>query len=327
MLIEITLFIIGIILLIKGATWLVSGASSLAKKFGVSTLVIGLTVVAFGTSMPELVVNIIAALKGASGVAFGNIIGSNISNILLVLGVTAIIVNIKAHYSTVWKEIPFALLAVLVLYFLSNKIISGTRVLILNRTDGIIMLFFFGIFLYYANELIYASKAKNKKGEKKVKIKIKIPPMPNTKIFALIFAGMIALFLGGKWTVDGAVFIAQQFGLSQFLISATIIAIGTSLPELVTSIVAALKKDVDLAIGNIVGSNIFNILWILGLTSLISTIKIPVFINLDIVILLIVTLLLLLFMFTGKKYTIERKHGILFIILYIIYIIFLIMRG
>jgi len=321
---EITLFILGIILLIKGADWLVDSASSLAKKFGVSTLIIGLTVVAFGTSMPELVVNVIAAIKGASGVAFGNIIGSNISNILLVLGITALITNVRAHYSTVWKEIPFALLSVLVLFVLSNKIINGTRILFLDRADGLIMLFFFGIFLYYANELIYIRKLKKKK-EKKVKTEI--PKLKSKKLVLYFILGLISLYLGGKWVVDGAVFIAQGFGLSEFLISATIIAIGTSLPELVTSVTAALKKDVDLAIGNIVGSNIFNILWILGFTSLISPIKIPSFINLDIAFLLITTLLLLLFMFTGKKQEIERKHGVLFILLYIFYIAFLIIRG
>lgn len=323
MFIEITLFILGILLLIKGAGWLVKGASSLAKKFGISTLIIGLTVVAFGTSMPELIVNILAAIRGASEIAFGNIIGSNISNILLVLGITAIITNVRAHYSTVWKEIPFALLSVLVLFVLSNKIFNGTRIFLLNRADGLILLFFFGIFIYYTGELIYIKKLK----KKKEKVKTKIPSLSNTKITGLILLGLIGLYLGGKWVVDGAVFIALQFGLSEFLISATIIAIGTSLPELVVSVTAALKKDIDLAIGNIVGSNIFNILWILGITALITPIIIPSFINLDIAFLLITTLLLLLFMFTGKRQIIERKHGILFILLYIFYIIFLIIRG
>jgi len=328
MIIELILFALGIVFLIKGAGYLVEGSSSLAKKLGVSTLVIGLTIVAFGTSMPELIVNIIAAAKNASGVAYGNIIGSNISNILLVLGVTALICNVRARYSTVWKEIPFALLAVLILFVLSNKIFNGVRVLLLDRADGLILLFFFGIFIYYTNELIYQNKLKKKIKKKKEKInEEKIPKLSNTKIILMILGGLIGLYFGGKWTVGGAVFLAQQFGLSQFLISATVIAIGTSLPELVTSITAALKKNVDLAIGNIVGSNIFNILWILGITSIISPIKIPAFINLDIAILLIVTSLLLLFMFTGKKQQLEKRHGIYFIILYVLYVTFLILRG
>ncbi len=323
MIIKIILFFLGIILLIKGANWLVKGSSSLAKKLGVSTLVIGLTVVAFGTSMPELIVNLLAAIKGSGEVAFGNIIGSNISNILLILGITAFICNVRARHSTVWKEIPFALLSVLVLFTLSNKFFNGTRIFLLNWTDGLILLFFFGIFLYYASELTQIKKSK----KKKKKEKINTEKLSNKKISLLIFLGLIALYFGGIWTVNGAVFIAQQFGLSEFLISATIIALGTSLPELVTSITAALKKEVDLAIGNIVGSNIFNILWVFGITSLIAPIKIPRFINLDLAILLITTLLLLLFMFTGKKQQLEKRHGIYFIVLYILYILFIVLRG
>jgi len=321
--IEIISLIIGILFLIKGADWLVDSSSSLAKKFKISTLIIGLTVVAFGTSMPELIVNIFAALKGANEIAFGNIIGSNISNILFVLGVTALICNIRVHYSTVWKEIPFALLSVLALFILSNKFLNGIKILSLNRSDGLILLFFFGIYLYYANELIYINKLKKKK--EKIKTKIKI--LSNKKIIFYLFSGIMLLYLGGTLTVNNSIYIAEKLKLSQFLISATIIAIGTSLPELITSITAALKKDIDLAIGNIIGSNIFNILWVLGFTSLITPITIPNFINIDFAFLLIATLLLFLFMFSGKKQELERKHGVLFILLYILYIVFIVLRG
>jgi cation:H+ antiporter len=316
------LFVIGIILLIKGAGWLVNGASSFAKKLRVPTLVIGLTIVAFGTSMPELVVNIISAIKGTTEVAFGNIIGSNISNILLILGIMAIIYTLKVDRSTIWKEIPFAFLAVLVLFIVSNDfIIDKVSVFSLTRVDGLIMLCFFVIFLYYAFELARRNKAQLE--TKNIEIKTHKGHLS----FLMIGIGMIALFLGGKWTVEGAVYIAQQFGLSQFLISATIVAIGTSLPELVTSITAALKKEVGLAVGNIVGSNIFNIFWILGITSIIAPVTIPSFINVDIIFLIFVTFLLFIFMFIGRKHELQRWQGIFFVLLYIGYIAFLIIRG
>lgn len=316
------LFILGIILLIKGADWLVDGASSLAKKLGVSTLVIGLTVVAFGTSMPELIVNIMAAINNASGVAFGNIIGSNISNILLVLGATALIYNLKIKKTIIKKGIPFAFLSVIVLLVLANKK-SG----FITRLDGIIMLLFFAIFLYYTYEIFTSSKNRRAKRAEKKSKKIEIQKHSNLIISLMLIGGLIALYFGGIWTVKGAVFIAKQFGLSQFLISATIIAIGTSLPELITSITAALRKDADMAIGNIIGSNIFNILWVLGITSIISPIAIPSFIIIDIIILAVITLLLFSFMFFGKKEELEKHQGILFILLYLAYIIFIVLRG
>lgn len=320
--IEYILFILGIIFLIKGADYLVDGSSSLGKRLGVSSLVIGLTIVAFGTSMPELVVNIIAALKGATQVAFGNIIGSNISNILLVLGITALICNIKVKRSTIWKQLPFALLAVIVLFIVSNKyMIGGMEVFKLNRVDGLVLMAFFVIFIYYVIELAMRSRARIEKKE------LHISRHSYSNIVFLILLGLVGLYFGGKWTVDGAIYIASQLGLSQFLISATVIAIGTSLPELITSIVAALKSKMDMAVGNIIGSNIFNIFWILGVTSLISPIKIPSFINVDIIILFFVTLLLFLVMFIGKKKEIERWQGVMFVLFYVAYIAFLVWRG
>jgi cation:H+ antiporter len=316
------LFVAGIILLIKGAGFLINGASSLAKKFGVPTLVIGLTIVAFGTSMPELIVNIISAIKETTEVAFGNIIGSNLSNILLILGIMAIVYSLKVERSTIWKEIPFAFLAVLVLFIVSNDfIIDKISVFSLARVDGLIMLCFFAIFLYYALELARRNKAHLESET------IKIKTHKGHTIFFMIAAGLVGLFFGGKWTVEGAVYIAQQFGLSQFLISATIVAIGTSLPELVTSITAALKKEVGLAVGNIVGSNIFNIFWILGVTSIIAPVTIPDFINVDILFLVFVTFLLFLFMFIGKKHELQKWQGVVFVTLYVGYIVFLIVRG
>lgn len=316
--IEYILFVLGIVFLVKGANFLVKGSTSLAKKLGISSLITGLTIVAFGTSMPELIVSLISAFKGTSEIVFGNIIGSNISNILLVLGATAIIRNVKIKKTTVWKEIPFALLAVIVLFILSNKIfLGGSSPSMLGRIDGLILLLFFVIFIYYAFAIVKPSKKDNKSKEK----------TPYWKIFSMITLGIVGLYLGGKWAVEGAIFIAENLGLSQFLISATIIAIGTSLPELVTSIVAVLKRNVDLAVGNIIGSNIFNIFWILGITSLIKPILIPSFINFDLIILAFITLLLFSLMFIKKRQVLGRKQGILFILLYATYLVFLIIRG
>lgn len=320
--IEYILFIIGFGLLIKGADCLVEGSSSLAKKFGVPSLVVGLTVVAFGTSMPELIVSIFSAFEGVTDVAIGNIMGSNVANILLILGLTALIYPLKVHHSTVWKEIPFSLLAVFILFVVANDLmIDKLSFSSLTRIDGILMLCFFAIFLYYVFEM-----AKDKKSKLQDR-KLEITEYKSHRIFLMLFFGVIGLFLGGKWVVDGATLIARQAGMSEFLVSATIVAIGTSLPELVTSLTAAIKKDVDLAVGGVVGSNIFNIFWILGITSVISPIVLPSFINFDIIFLVVITLALFSFMFIGKKHEMNRWQGVLFILLYIAYIVFIVMRG
>jgi cation:H+ antiporter len=312
------LFVIGIYFLIKSADWIVDGSSSLAKRLGVSSLIVGLTVVAFGTSLPELVVNVFASFKGAAEVSFGNIVGSNISNILLILGITAIIGNIRVKSETVWKQIPFALLAAFVLFALVGKIFSGEGDLFTWR-DGLILLALFATFLYY----IFQMAMKDKKH-------IGFPEDSDetwSRIVFKIIVGLIGIYFGGKWVVEGAVFIAGQLGLSEFLISATIIAIGTSLPELVVCIVAVLKKNVDLVVGNIVGSNIFNVLWVFGIIPFIGAIKIPSFVIFDVAIMFFVTLLLFVFMFVGKKRFLGRKEGVIFVLLYVLYLAFLIIRG
>ena len=320
--IEYILFVIGIILLLKGADYLVDGASALAKKLRVPTLVIGLTIVAFGTSMPELVVNIIAALKGSGDIAFGNIVGSNIFNILLILGVASVMRNLKVQHSTTWKEIPFSLLAVVVLFVFAGKLfLDKLNIHSILRVEGIILVLFFIIFLYYVFEL--ARRNKNKLEDNKLEIK----KLSHWKIWLYILGGLVALYFGGKWTVDGAVSLARLIGISEYLISLTIVAGGTSLPELVTSVIAARKGDADLAIGNIVGSNIFNIFWILGVSAIITPIILPAFAIADLVVLLGTTLLLFLFMFIGKKHELERWQGVIFILLYVAYVYYLIIRG
>ncbi len=321
--IEYILFVAGIALLIKSADYLVDGSSSLAKKFGVSSIVIGLTIVAFGTSMPELIVNIIASLKGSGDIAFGNIIGSSMANTLLILGIVALITNLKIKKGTTWKEIPFSFLAVLVLLVFSiSSLLNKSGRDFLSRTDGIILILFFSIFLYYIFEMT-KKDMKIKKSSNDLEIK----KHSNLVISLMIIGGVIGLFLGGKWTVDGAVIIARTFGLSEFLISSTIIAAGTSLPELITSVVAVLKKNVDLGVGNIVGSNIFNIFWVLGLTAIINPLRFSEFIRIDLIILLFATFLLFLFMFLGKKHKLEKWQGATFLLIYISYIIYIIIRG
>ncbi|MFA4937167.1 MAG: calcium/sodium antiporter [Patescibacteria group bacterium] len=312
------LFVIGFVILIKGADWLVDGASSVAKKFGISTLVIGLTVVAFGTSAPELIVNILASINGNSDIAIGNILGSNICNILLILGIAAIIYPLTVKRGTVWKEIPLALLAVIAVALMANDIfIEGGGWSGLTRIDGLILLAFFLIFLYYVFEISKTGQSNDTK-IKNYSLLISL---------SMIAGGLVSLTLGGKWVVDGAVAIAQTFNISEALIGLTIVAIGTSLPELATSAVAAYKHNSDIAVGNIVGSNIFNIFWILGLSAVIRPLPFSEALNTDVLVTMIATILLFMVMFVGKKHTLERWQGVTFVIIYIIYIVYLIYRG
>ncbi len=312
------LFVVGIYLLIEGAGWIVDSSSSIAKKLGVSSLIIGLTVVAFGTSLPELLVGIFSALRGVSEVSLGNIVGSNIANILLILGITAMIGSVKIKSETVWKQIPFALLAAFVLFALSSGALSGKAVF-LSISDGLILLSLFAIFIYYIFQTA-------KKDKKKVSLSREINTT-NWKIVLKLVAGLVGIYFGGRWVVDGAVFIAGQLGLSEYLISATIIAIGTSLPELVVCIMAVLKKNIDLAVGNVIGSNIFNILWVLGIVPFVGVLSIPSFVVFDIAIMFLATVLLFAFMFIGEKHGLTRRDGIIFVSIYVLYIVFLIIRG
>jgi len=315
------MLIVGLIALIKGADFLIDGSSSLAKKLGISTLVIGLTVVAFGTSTPELVVNVFASFAGNGDIAFGNIIGSNMSNILLILGICALITQMKIQHSTIWKEIPLAFIAVLVVFIFSNVMfLDNIDIKFLTRSEGLILIIFFLIFLSY----VY-SMAKNDKAKKVDDIQIK--SLSNFKIGVYIFGGLVALYFGGQWTVNGATTIARSLGISEFLIASTIIAIGTSLPELVTSVKAAMKNDIDLAVGNVVGSNIFNVLWILGITAVINPIMFPKFIVFDLIMLLVATGALFAFIFVGKRYYLTKLEGLAFLFLYLIYLVIIIFRG
>ncbi|MCB0724111.1 MAG: calcium/sodium antiporter [Ignavibacteriae bacterium] len=314
------LFVIGFVIMIKGADVLVDGSASLAKKFNISNLVIGLTVVAFGTSAPELVVNVIASFSGNTDIAIGNILGSNIANILLILGVSSIIYPLTVHKNTVRKEIPYSLVVAVVLGFLVGDIfIDNAPHAMLTRVDGIILILFFGGFLYYTYRL---SKEEN---ESPIDTEIKEMGIGKSIIFVLL--GLVGLVLGGNWIVEGAVVIATSLGMSQSFIGLTIVAIGTSLPELATSAVAAYKRNTDIAIGNVVGSNIFNITWILGVSSIINPLVFSAHNIVDLGIVVIVTAILILSIFVGKRYSIRRGEGIIFLILYAAYIVFLIYQG
>jgi len=313
--IDYLLFLPGFYLLIKGADILVEGASSLAKRLKVSDLVIGLTIVAFGTSAPELAVNISASYKGQTGIAISNVLGSNIANILLILGVSSIIRNVTVKENTVWKEIPFSLLAAIIVFLQANDVFfgAGTKNQI-SRNDGLEMLAFFIIFLYY---IFSIAKEENIFEDEIPKLQLSLG-----KSIIYIIIGLILLPLGSDWVVNGAVRVAKFFGISEAYIGLTIVAIGTSLPEMATSIVAAYKKNSDISIGNVVGSNIFNVFLILGISSVIRPLEFSTKNNVDVVMTVLATLILIFSLFVGKKHEVERSQGILFLLIYIIYLIF-----
>ena len=311
------LFVLGFVLLIKGADCLVDGASAIARRFNVSDLVIGLTVVAFGTSTPELFVNILASAQGNVDIAIGNILGSNIANVFLILGVAGLIYPLSVSRGTVWKEIPFGLLAAIVLGLMTNdRMIDGGGSSLLTRIDGLVLLTFFLIFLYYSFSIAKAIEGMDQH----------VPSKTDglAKAFLLVIIGLAGLTLGGKWIVDGAVTLAKNFGMSESLVGLTIVAVGTSLPEMATSAVAAYKKNVEIAVGNVVGSNIFNIFFVLGISSTIKPLPFQTRNNLDIGVVILSSLLLFLFMFTGKRRSLDRWEGAVFLLLYAGYIAFLV---
>lgn len=317
MLFDIVLLLVGFAILIKGADFLVNGASSVAKKFNVSNIAIGLTVVAFGTSTPELVVSLLSAVEGKNDASFGNVIGSNNFNILFILGLAGLIYPLVVQRNTVKFEVPLALLAVLVLYILVNdKILWGTENL-LSRWDAVILLFFFLLFLGYIYRTMSASTDLDQ-GE----IKIYSTPMAT----GMIVLGLAMLIGGGSLVVDSSVSIATQYGLSEKLIGLTILAAGTSLPELATSAVAAYRKNTDIAIGNVVGSNIFNIFFILGVTGMVHPISYNAAMNFDIHITLIATIVLMVFMFTINQRKLDRWEAFLLLIGYMVYTFYLVVN-
>jgi len=316
------LFVIGFMFLIKGADLLVDGGSGLAKRYNISNIVIGLTIVAFGSSAPELIVSLLAAVQGSTELAVGNVIGSNIANILLILGVSALIYPLIVHKNTVWKEIPFSVLGVVVLAIMANDImLDGDQISVLTRIDGLILLSMFVVFMYYtfgiARQSVTEMEAET------------VKRMKLSKAITLCVFGLVGLAMGGYWIVEGAKEIARGFNISEQIIGLTIVAFGTSLPELATSAVAAKKKETDIAVGNVIGSNIFNIFWILGLSATVAPLTITQTTNLDLFMLLMVSLMLFLLLFVGRRGThyVERWHGATFIVLYLGYMTYLFIAG
>ena len=315
MVILMVLIIAGFTALIFGANWLVDGSSALAKKYNVSDLIIGLTIVSFGTSAPELVVNSVASINGYSDIILGNIIGSNNFNLFITLGIAGLIYPMWVQKSTVWKEIPISFIAAIILLLLANNFFINETSGI-SRLDGAILLLSFFAFLFYVFKQLKAGKEPIEE--------ISYQHKSNLKIWGLIIVGLLGLVVGGQLVVDNGVELATRLGVSEKIIGLTIIAIGTSLPELLTSVVAAIKKNTGIAMGNIIGSNIFNIFFILSVSSFIAPISYNLSFNIDLYILLGGTLFLFLMMFIGKRFKLDRWGAALLLIFYLAYTSYLV---
>ncbi len=302
---QIVFLALGFFLLVKGADWFVDGASGLARKLGIPQLVIGLTIVAMGTSLPEAAVSISAALRGNAEITIGNIVGSNILNILIILGVTALIATLKVADSTVRYEIPFMIVVTFVLLWLGY---TGGQV---TWLEGVILWVLFLLYLRY----LYMMAKKGKEEEREAE------QLSTAKIIGLILAGVVMIVAGSNFAVEGASNLAKALGISQRFIGLTIVALGTSLPELVTSVSAARKHNADIAIGNIVGSNIFNILFIVGTTALITPVTFASGFVVDTLIAAAVGILL--FVCVARTKELRKKAGIVMLLAYILYFLYL----
>lgn len=311
---NILLLAAGFFVLIKGAGWLVSGASALAKRYNVSDLAIGLTIVAFGTSAPELVVNAISSTQNLPYLVFGNVIGSNNFNIFVILGIAGLITPLVVQSSTVWKEIPISFLAIVTFYLLANNFFVSSNPY-LSRIDGVILLIFLGLFLLYVYKQLKNSGVSTEDTAK---------GYSTSKIWLLIILGLGGLVLGGQLVVRSATSLATSLGVSQKIIGLTIVAFGTSLPELATSVVAALKKNSDIAVGNIIGSNIFNIFLIFGVSSLIRPMEFSSTFSVDILLLALGTLILFIAMFTGRKKKLDRWEAAILLLIFAGYTVYLV---
>ena len=298
---------------------MVAGSVSLARKLGVSTLVIGLTVVSFGTSLPELLVSFNAAMADNADLAISNVLGSNIANVLLVLGCAAVIRPLPVQDSTVVSEIPFSLSAALLLGFLANAaIFSKAPELSISRIDGGILIFFFFLFLLY----IYRFSEKSSLADN-----AEIEALSRTREITYLLLGLLGLYFGGQLVVTSAVNVALFFGVDDVVVGLTIVAIGTSAPELVASTVAAYRGHTDVGVGSVVGSNIFNILWILGITASFKELPFEVVTNTDLVIVAAASALILVSMAISRTNAILRWHGFFFVSVYAVYLYYVVQRG
>ena len=321
MFLDILLFILGIALIIAGANYLTEGASALARRFGVSPLVVGLTIVAFGTSSPELIVSLLSALKGNSDISMGNVVGSNIFNVLVIGGINALVTPITITRSTVRREIPLMILACLVLSVMAlDRVFAGTGATenILSRSEGIVLLCFFLIFLTYTFAIAKGDPSDPHTAPAPTK------HYPLWLLVVFIIGGLGGLVLGGELFVDAASSIARTLGMSEGFIGLTIVAAGTSLPELATSVAAALKKEPEIAVGNIVGSNLFNIFFILGTTATVTPIHIGGVSTLDFTMMSFAALLLYVFAVLFGQRVITRAEGAVLFLCFVLYTAYLI---
>ncbi len=316
MILSIFLIIIGFALLVKGADFLVEGSSSIAKKFHIPEIIIGLTIVSIGTSMPELFVSLTSALEGHSDMSMGNVIGSNIANLLLILGLSTVIRPIKFQKETRLIEMPMCLILTIIFMIFCN---TGEGI---TKIEAIILLILFIIFIAYT--IIMGKKGEQfDKEDTIIELKTEDNKISILKSVIFIILGIIGLKVGGDLTVDNALVVARHFNISEKIISLTILAIGTSLPELVTSVTAAIKGNSDIAIGNIIGSNIFNMLLIIGVSAIINPILYNTSYNLEMVILILGILLLSLFPIIPPKNQMNRSNGLIYLIMYVVYMIVL----
>ncbi len=320
MIINILLLIGGLALILIGANCLTDGASSVAKKWGVSDLVIGLTIVAFGTSAPELVISTLSAIDGSAELAIGNVVGSNIFNILAIIGCVALVMPIKVEKSIMSNEIPLVILSAIAILFCANDILlNGSSTDLLSRGDGLILLLFFAIFMRYTFSI-----AKNGNSEDSTE---EVKTISGIKATLFILGGLAGLIFGGQFFVDGASGIASSLGVSESIIGLTIVAAGTSLPELATSVVAALKKNSGMAIGNVIGSNIFNSFFVLGCASTITPLSMGGINNIDLLTMVGASVLFFIFGWLFKQRTITRIEGAVMVACYIAYTTFLVMQA
>lgn len=321
-LINIVQFLAGLFFVVKGADWLTDGGAGLARRYGISTLVIGLTIVAFGSSAPEFVVSVVSAIKGNTDMAIGNVVGSNIFNILAIMGVTALVAPVKVTISNVRYDMPFILLSsVVVITMLLDGALDGASEDVITRSEGIIMLCIFSIFMSYT----YSIALKDKKATKEEPNPQ--PAMPLWKALVMIITGLAGLIIGGDQLVDGASGIATFMGLSQSIIALTIVSIGTSAPELAASVVAAKKGDTAMALGNIVGSVVFNVFFVLGTSATIFPLTRGHISLVDLALLLTSSVMLWGFCKWGRrKFTLTRTEGAFMITLQVLYYAYLIYK-
>ena len=317
------LLVIGFILLIKGADYFVEGASVIAEKFKIPPLIIGLTIVAFGTSAPEAAVSITSSLKGSNDIAIGNAVGSNIFNLLLVVGVASLICPLHVKKSIIIKEFPFCILSAFVLLILSQDIkFQGSAINFLSRADGFMLIVLFGIYMYYLIELAVTGRSNESEETENVsETKLK----NGFLITIAVVGGIAAIVGGGQLVVNSASNIAVAWGMSESLVGLTIVAVGTSLPELVTSIIAATKGKSDIALGNVIGSNIFNVFFVLGLSALICDMSVSSAVLFDMLLLLVFSIVAYIFSITRKQ--IGRIEGGILVALYAAYMFFIIVRS